>query len=76
MVPHQATGSKVCLNIRERVNGTPNKTTTSCRKATGGWERFTAVTHSAIGGGSIEVFASGVSGPSFDVDGLSLVRLP
>jgi hypothetical protein len=70
-----AVGSKVCLNVRERANGT-TKTTTSCRKATGGWERFDAVTHSALGGGSIEVFASGVSGPSFDVDGLSLVKLP
>ena len=68
-------GAKVCLNIRERANGS-QKTTAACRKATGGWDRFPAATHAALGGGSIEVFVSATAGPSFDVDGLSLVKLP
>jgi hypothetical protein len=72
-----AAGNKVCLNVRERVTGSPAKTTTACtKKASGTWERFSTVTHSATGGGSIEVFASGSSGQHFDVDGLSLLALP
>lgn len=74
-VRSEAPGNKVCLQIRERVNGVA-KTAASCRPATGTWEPFTAVTHSAAGGGSIEVFVSSSTGSTFDVDGLSLVKLP
>jgi len=72
-------GQKVCLSIRERVGTTVVKNTASCQKTTSEWERFAPATHLAVGAGSLEVFASrsnAVSGDSFDLDGLTLVRLP
>ena len=74
-VRSEAPGNKVCLQIRERADGS-SKTTSSCRTATGAWEPLSAVTHAAIGGGSLEVFASSSAGSTFDVDGLTLVKLP
>ena len=50
-------GRTACLRIREWQNGAVIGSAQSCRAAPSAWDRFANVPYTALGGGSIEVYA-------------------
>jgi hypothetical protein len=73
-------GRTVCLRLREWSGTTQIGAAQTCRPTTGAWQRFNSLSYTANGGDSIELYVyqstSSIAGDSFDVDGLSLNRVP
>ena len=68
-------GRRVCLRIRERVDGIAYGPST-CITGSSAWQQTAAVSYVSRGGGALDVYAfqdsAGAVGDSFDLDGVSL----
>jgi hypothetical protein len=67
-------GHTVCIFIREWSSTSAIGSAKQCLASTTAWQQLPTVTYTTVGGASLEeyVYATGTSGDSFEVDGMSL----
>jgi type VII secretion-associated serine protease mycosin len=71
----QVGGKTICLRIREWQNGAVAGSNRVCATVTTTWTQLPAVTYTALGGGSLDLYAyqgTAATGDSFDIDGVTL----
>ena len=67
-------GRTVCIYLREWGSSGAIGSARQCLTATTSWQRFPVVSYTTAGGSSLEeyAYATGASGDSFEIDGMSL----